>query len=440
VRGTPGLGQPRRVPLGSDTGEAAAGGRGTGWQRWWRRRRRRQLCAAATPPLTPPQCSPLPGLNSARPGGGGPAALGNKITPAPFTGSALDREFVTPLACLFDRFDALAIDTGTSKRAPATAAGRPTSAATGGGAGPAPGAGAAGGSRPPALPPPAITPLAVPRPSAPAPGSVPRSPLGPARRVPMAPPATAARPSRHGPGAARVSFGTPVVHTYGRVAASGDAPCASGSSDDEAEAEETPLPSTAGHTPYSLPGSRGHSAVGAGVAGVSPIGMPVFGSPAAEDEDKGEDADAEAGEDCHYSPGEVVVAGADGGGGEPAGFEFFRGAGASSSGAAATPARAAGAGQRTPGGGGAVTPTLFGAVRVPAPAPAPSAAPPVCSTPAPATAAAAAASAAHEDVLGALPFARESPGGGVALEEASHGAEEGRCGCGQPARAGRLPA
>jgi hypothetical protein len=369
-----------------------------------------------------------------------------QITPAPYSSAALDREFVTPLACLFDRFDALALDTGTTKRAAASATGRPVSAAA------PPGAPGAGPSGP--VPPLGATPLAVPaHPSATAPPSAPRSPLGPARRVPAPPGGT--RPSllsaRRAPaGGARVSFGTPTVHTYGpntgglgggsatvtadAALAAADAALASGSED---EAEETPLPSTAGHTPYSLTGSRGRgSGRGAGATGVSPIGVPDFGSPGVQEvedeatyseaevtaeEDEDEDTGVTVGgdeEDCHYSPGASDPASPSSvDGRNSSGFAFARRP-EGGSGVGATPTRPGVGRPQQALARDAVTPTLFGAGRVLLAAPSVAASAVGGSTPAPLPSAVAAAAAVdgNKEAVGALPFAREFYGVGAAEE------------------------
>jgi hypothetical protein len=189
-------------------------------------------------------------------------------------------EDATPLARLFDRFDALAID-----RADAPAAATPLPPRAGGparGATLAAAAAAAAAAMPPATPA-SAAPRAAPERVPALPGSV-RTPLGPARRVQAAPPcaaaAAAAGPASRVPAgsAPRVSFTTPVVHRYSGAARRNER---GEEGDPGVRAARSPASSTAGHTPYSLASSRGgggaKGAAAARVAGVSPPGALDFG-------------------------------------------------------------------------------------------------------------------------------------------------------------------
>lgn len=196
------------------------------------------------------------------------------------------------MACLFDRFNSLAVDTTAAKTTtvPSTAGGRlPAST-------PAVAQFSLRGSAC-ALPPPA---------------SVPRTPLGPARRVAVPPGARAASAAAmaRGSGRVRVSFGTPVVHRYD------SAPRAERAEGNNA-VDESPQPSTAGHTPFgrnagrgsgrgrgadsSLLGPRIVARSSGGPSGVSPLGAPDFegacieeGDEVVSDEDGGTAGNASA--------------------------------------------------------------------------------------------------------------------------------------------------
>lgn len=173
-------------------------------------------------------------------------------------GCTTEPEAATPLACLFDRFDALAIDASAIKAARPTALRLPAPAAT------LPASTSAPAARVPAVAPP-------------------RSPLGAARRIPAAAPTTL---STSGPGAARVSFGTtPLVHEYDAAASATGATASPG-----------PCSSRAGRTPYSLAAGplRARSACvrsssahggGGGIAGVSPPCAPNLGLANVQEED-----------------------------------------------------------------------------------------------------------------------------------------------------------
>lgn len=203
---------------------------------------------------------------------------------------------MTPLACLFERFDALALD----------------GAATGGASSAAPplakaGAGTTAGAQPPAK-------------------NAPRSPLGAARRIRGKGdgPTRAGTAQRAAPATAngRVSFGTPVVHRYPKEA--GDMAGAGG---EGGEAPETPLWSNAGHTPYSLTGAHsGGGGVGGRVCcvlGVSPLGGPDFDVDGDEDHcliGAGDGGEVEGGNGTASAAGREGKEGGD--------FEFISGTGA----------------------------------------------------------------------------------------------------------------
>ena len=174
-------------------------------------------------------------------------------------GAGAEDDTVTPLACLFDRFDALAIaNTGRTTAPPRTARAPPSAA------------GAAAG---------ADTAAAAPQP--------PKSPLGPARRVPGAPRRAAATAPR-GPwpaAGARVSFGTPAVHQY---RGGGEEGGGGGGGGAQQGAAETHMWSNAGHTPYSLAGSSAHGGRAHGLLGVSPLCGPDFDAALEAEEGAGE--------------------------------------------------------------------------------------------------------------------------------------------------------
>lgn len=261
------------------------------------------------------------------------------------TATAAEPEAATPLACLFDRFDALAIGTTAPKA-----------------------------TRPSALRLPAPGPMPPPVSSGPA-GRVPaatppRSPLGPARRV-----TTSAAPPTRQTGAsasARVSFGlTPSVHEYNAVAGP--------------PASSPPCSSHAGRTPYSLAASsqRGRSGSawsgsrdtrgGHTIAGASPLGVPDF---ALAEVAEGEEDAASGGEEQAAGNGSVTGVEVAGASSSAAGHGFSGTSFAFATAAAThvTPARSAralggsGDGDKTPVlllGGGPVTTAAAAAAQAP---------------------------------------------------------------------------
>ena len=261
--------------------------------------------------------------------------------------SAAEQDSATPLACLFDRFNSLAVETGATagKAAAMSTISERAGARMAIGATPAvqfPGL--HGGAC--ALPPPA---------------SVPRTPLGPARRVAMAPGASAASAAAvaRGSSRVRVSFGTPVVHRYD------SAPRRERTGAGDAAAGESPMPSTAGHTPYSRSGGRGSMRGGAaaggrrgarssGPAGVSPLGAPDFDGACIVE---GDEAAARE-EEAHVQAQLEVPVAADVASSTPApgsaGFTFMR--------PPADQERTPAMKSRQPNSDGA-TPTLFGTCR-----------------------------------------------------------------------------
>jgi hypothetical protein len=318
-----------------------------------------------------------------------------------------EADAATPLACLFDRFDALALDGG----------------ATGGGAG---AAGAPAARR--------VLPSTGGAAASGAPLRAPKSPLGPARRVDAGHEgaragATAARRETAARGA-RVSFGTPVVHRYGgggvgaagaQAAADGGGGGGGGRGGCPAGAAETPLWSNAGHTPYSVSGGRGGGRA-RGVLGISPLGGPDFDAVSEEGDEGGQDGPEDAGEAAAAEGVAAAQASTSSGGGgsaaspqlRDASFEFCVAApGAHASGTPVLTGRPAAHVGGEVAGGGPATPVPFGGNGATA-----------------AEAAAAEASGAaggggaEASIMSALPFARELWGRAVL------------CACGWPLSGG----
>lgn len=201
---------------------------------------------------------------------------------------------VTPLACLFDRFNALALSTAGNTAGPLS--GKPG----------------------PARRPPSATPAGA---GAGMAAPAPCSPLGPARRVRAtggaggaswrggAPAAAAAA---RGPRSSGVSFGTPAIHEFSADAGDTPARATIGRGGGGGGGNATPLWSNAGHTPYSLADSSvrgpGFLGRGRGIIGVTPVAGPDFDAAdwAQEgcQEEEGWQEDAEG---CENSEGRAVA-------------------------------------------------------------------------------------------------------------------------------------